>query len=176
MNTKPMQHHPAADLFPLLKGDDFESLKRSIAEQGLLTPIVLCDGKILDGRNRYYACDALGVEVRTENYDGDSPVAHVWALNGERRHLTKSQRAAIAVEMLPEEVRQPGRRGVVPALHIPDEGLNFASVVSQLERDLILRCLEKTGGNKRQAARLLNLSRTTLIDKLHRLNVAHTAA
>ena len=45
------------------------------------------------------------------------------------------------------------------------------SIVSQLERELILRCLEKTGGNKRQAAKLLNLSRTTLIDKLHRLNV-----
>ncbi len=38
-------------------------------------------------------------------------------------------------------------------------------------RDLIMRCLEKTGGNKRQAARLLQLSRTTLIDKLQRLNV-----
>ena len=45
-------------------------------------------------------------------------------------------------------------------------------MVSSLERDLILRCLEKTGGNKRQAARLLQLSRTTLIDKLHRLNLA----
>ena len=54
---------------------------------------------------------------------------------------------------------------------IPDEGINLVSIVSQLERELILRCLEKTGGNKRQAAKLLNLSRTTLIDKLHRLNV-----
>ncbi len=53
---------------------------------------------------------------------------------------------------------------------IPDEGINFTSVVSQLERELIVRCLEKTGGNKRQAARLLRLSRTTLIDKVHRLN------
>jgi DNA-binding NtrC family response regulator len=44
--------------------------------------------------------------------------------------------------------------------------------VSQLERELIFRCLEKTGGNKRQAARLLNLSRTTLIDKLNRLQGA----
>ena len=34
-----------------------------------------------------------------------------------------------------------------------------------------LGCLEKMGGNKRQAARLLQLSRTTLIDKLHRLNL-----
>ena len=65
---------------------------------------------------------------------------------------------------------------MVPPVTIPDEGINFASVVSQLERELILRCLEKTGGNKRQAARLLNLSRTTLIDKLQRLNVASDAA
>ena len=60
---------------------------------------------------------------------------------------------------------------VVPTVAIPDEGINFTSVVSQLERDLILRVLEKTRGNKRQAARLLNLSRTTFIDKLQRLNL-----
>ena len=60
---------------------------------------------------------------------------------------------------------------LVPTVAIPDEGSNFTSLVSQLERELILRCLEKTGGNKRQAARLLNLSRTTFIDKLHRLNL-----
>ena len=65
---------------------------------------------------------------------------------------------------------------MVPPVMIPDEGINFVSVVSQLERELILRCLEKTGGNKRQAARLLNLSRTTLIDKLQRLNVASEVA
>ena len=63
-------------------------------------------------------------------------------------------------------------RLLLPTVAIPDEGINFTQVVSQLERDLILRCLEKTGGNKRQAARLLNLSRTTFIDKLQRLNVA----
>ena len=63
----------------------------------------------------------------------------------------------------------PGRTDVMSTVTIPDEGLNFTSVVSQLERELILRSLEKTGGNKRRAARLLNLSRTTLIDKLQRL-------
>ena len=64
----------------------------------------------------------------------------------------------------------------MPDVNIPDEGLNFTSVVSQLERELILRCLQKTGGNKRQAARLLQLSRTTFIDKMQRLNVAPGAA
>jgi DNA-binding NtrC family response regulator len=82
----------------------------------------------------------------------------------------------IRAEALPEDVRRPGADDFHPGITIPDEGLDFSSVVSQLERDLILRCLEKTGGNKRQAARLLNLSRTTFIDKLQRLQVEAGAA
>jgi DNA-binding NtrC family response regulator len=81
----------------------------------------------------------------------------------------------IGPESLPEEVRTRSGPAVVPTVSIPDEGINFTSVVSQLERELILRCLEKTGGNKRQAARLLSLSRTTFIDKLQRLNVEDVA-
>jgi DNA-binding NtrC family response regulator len=78
----------------------------------------------------------------------------------------------IGASALPEEVRLDAAAPSPQApMTIPDEGINFTSVVSQLERDLIVRCLEKTGGNKRQAARLLNLSRTTFIDKLQRLNV-----
>jgi DNA-binding NtrC family response regulator len=82
----------------------------------------------------------------------------------------------IRLESLPAELREGATTAYVPTLSIPDEGINFTSVVSQLERDLILRCLEKTGGNKRQAARLLSLSRTTFIDKLQRLNVEQGAA
>ena len=86
--------------------------------------------------------------------------------------LTTSE---IGEEALPEEVRSRTMSAPATTVAIPDEGINFTSVVSQLERDLILRCLEKTGGNKRQAARLLNLSRTTFIDKLQRLNVEGAA-
>ena len=66
--------------------------------------------------------------------------------------------------------------GLMPPVTIPDEGVDFTSMVSRLERELILRCLEKTGGNKRQAARLLQLSRTTFIDKLQRLNLDQSAS
>jgi DNA-binding NtrC family response regulator len=76
----------------------------------------------------------------------------------------------IGPEALPEEIHTRSTTSALPSLTIPDEGINFTTVVSDLERDLILRCLEKTGGNKRQAARLLNLSRTTFIDKLQRLS------
>ena len=79
--------------------------------------------------------------------------------------------AEIGPEALPDEIRKPTETGFNAAIAIPDEGIDFSSIVSKLERDLIMRCLEKTGGNKRQAARLLNLSRTTFIDKLQRLNV-----
>ncbi len=84
--------------------------------------------------------------------------------------------AEIGVAQLPEDLRQPFESRTLPSMTIPDEGINFVSVVSQLERDLILRSLEKTGGNKRQAARLLQLSRTTLIDKLRRFKVGGDTA
>ena len=82
----------------------------------------------------------------------------------------------IGPQSLPAEVRERAGSMLMPTVAIPDEGINFTSVVSQLERELILRCLEKTGGNKRQAARLLHLSRTTFIDKLQRLNLEEGAA
>ena len=94
----------------------------------------------------------------------ENAIEHAVAMAGHDREI----RAAA----LPDEISEPSRKPVMPALTIPDEGIHLTSVVSDLERELILRCLEKTGGNKRQAARLLNLSRTTLIDKLQRLNAA----
>jgi DNA-binding NtrC family response regulator len=91
----------------------------------------------------------------------ENAIEHAVAMSGTEREILPA--------MLPEDIRMPGRQNVLAPVTTPDEGINFTSVVSQLERELILRCLEKTGGNKRQAARLLNLSRTTLIDKLQRL-------
>ena len=65
------------------------------------------------------------------------------------------------------------------AAHMCDPVTPLSEVCPGVPKDLeaiIMRCLEKTGGNKRQAARLLNLSRTTFIDKLHRLNMERGAA
>ena len=57
----------------------------------------------------------------------------------------------------------------------PDDGLDFESYIEAVELSLIRRSLERTQGNKRQAAKLLNLKRTTLIEKLKRLE-PHAAA
>jgi two-component system response regulator AtoC len=77
----------------------------------------------------------------------------------------------IGPEALPEEVRSRASSALVQTVSIPDEGLDFSAIMTQLERELLVRSLEKTGGNKRQAARLLNLSRTTFLDKLQRLGI-----
>ncbi len=94
----------------------------------------------------------------------ENAIEHAVAISGPARDVPASA--------LPAEVTEPPGSLLMPSVAIPDEGLNFQSIVTQLERELLTRCLEKTGGNKRQAARLLQLSRTTLIDKLRRLNIA----
>jgi hypothetical protein len=55
-----LPHHPLAALFPLLDGDEFTALADDIRANGLREPIMLFEGAILDGRNRYRACMAGG--------------------------------------------------------------------------------------------------------------------
>jgi DNA-binding NtrC family response regulator len=59
---------------------------------------------------------------------------------------------------------------VTTSLALPEEGLDLDVFIATIERDLIQRSLERTGGNKGRAARLLNLKRTTLVEKLKRLS------
>ncbi len=109
---------------------------------------------------------------------------HEWP--GNVRHLQNAIESAVVMsgsdreilpESLPDEIVHPvpasaSRPNAVAIPATPDEGINFVSTMSQVERELILTYVRKANGNKRQAARMLRLSRTTLIDKLHRLGVS----
>jgi DNA-binding NtrC family response regulator len=83
----------------------------------------------------------------------------------------------VKLEHLPEEIRnqtslfQIGLGASLLPNSIPDEGIDLSEVVSQIERELLLQTLDKTGGNKMQAAKLLNMKRTTLVEKIKRLNI-----
>ncbi len=72
---------------------------------------------------------------------------------------------------LPAEVQKTSANLFLSEIYIPDEGVNFNTEVSNVEKELIIQSLRKSGGNKKQAAKLLNLKRTTLIEKLKRLNL-----
>lgn len=49
---------------------------------------------------------------------------------------------------------------------LPDTGVDFNALVEGFENSLIVQALERTNGNKKAAARLLNLNRTTLVEKI----------
>lgn len=135
MQYKTLSAHPAAELFPLLDGEAFESFKKDIAENGLLEPIWLYDEQILDGRNRYRACTELGIEPQFRQYTGASPLSFVWSINVERRHLTKSQHAAIGVEMLPlfqEEAKKRMLAGVPDPTRNSEEGSQTGEAAAQV--------------------------------------------
>ena len=91
----------------------------------------------------------------------ENAVEHAVALSGNEVEVQPAQ--------LPPEVIEAKESLMLPSMAIPEDGINLTAVLSKIEHELINRCLEKTGGNKRQAAKLLHLSRTTLIDKLNRL-------
>jgi len=88
---------------------------------------------------------------------------------------------AIRLRDLPEEIRGGAASGITPSLAagrtgedrqtIPDEGLNFQAVVTEVERELLLQSLNQSGGNKMRAAKLLNMKRTTFVEKLKRLRI-----
>ena len=89
--------HPAAELFPLMKGPEFGLLVEDIDAHGLREPIVMYQGLVLDGRNRLRASEIAKVEPRFVEWDGiGSPLTFVLSRNLHRRHLNEGQRAVIA--------------------------------------------------------------------------------
>jgi len=93
--------HPLADIFPLMNGMEFEQLKASVTESGgPREPIVIYEGKILDGRNRARACEAVGIQPQYIRLPCDAdPVTFVIDKNLRRRHLNESQRAMAAARL-----------------------------------------------------------------------------
>ncbi|WP_341809389.1 hypothetical protein WMO32_01760 [Xanthomonas oryzae pv. oryzicola] len=87
--------HPLCTLFPPLAEAEFDTLREDIAANGLRLPIVLLDGRILDGSNRYRACVEAGVEPTFTEFTGGNIVSFVLSSNLHRRHLSAGQQAAI---------------------------------------------------------------------------------
>jgi DNA-binding NtrC family response regulator len=87
----------------------------------------------------------------------------------ERAFALSAGRKQIELSDLPPEVQQAQELALSSAITLPADGLDLERFVGGIERELIQRSLERTGGNKGQAAKLLNLKRTTLVEKLKRI-------
>jgi DNA-binding NtrC family response regulator len=87
----------------------------------------------------------------------------------ERALAFGGSRGQIEAADLPPEVAGAEPPSVNASLALPENGVDLDAFVANIERELIQRSLERTGGNKGQAAKLLNLKRTTLVEKLKRM-------
>ena len=127
-----LSFHPYADLFPLIEGSEFAELVADIKANDLRERIVVLDGAILDGRNRYRAALAAGLIddddgpdrakyfVRfVSSVDGD-PLAYVISKNLKRRHLNESQRAMVAARLANLGEGRPSETAQISAVSQPD--------------------------------------------------------
>ena len=95
-----LTQHFLSSSYPSMSDDEFQSLKDSISEIGVQSPIVIFEGQVIDGWNRYKASLELDMPCPSVAFDTDiNPVDFVKAMNDARRHLTASQRAIAAVSI-----------------------------------------------------------------------------
>jgi len=102
---RPENWHPAANMLPLMSASEikeFEGLVSNMKIAGLMNPITLCEGKVLDGRNRLLACVELGITPRFVDWggSGSTPAEWVVAQNVSRRNLTASQKAVASLYII----------------------------------------------------------------------------
>ncbi len=96
-------------------------------ENGLREKIWMLEGKILDGRNRFEACQKMGVQPEYREYTGNNPIGFVVSMNIHRRHLDKSQLAVIALDIEKIEAerakeRQGARTDISAKVHESSDG------------------------------------------------------
>ena len=134
--------------------------------------------------------EAKTTESKTETKSDSKPsdeaaklLKEVMALNGADRYFDAgtlfgdTEKASLFSPDAYREIQNRDSLNLVPLIEIPEEGINFQDVVTDMERELILQSLRKTNGNKKLAAKLLNLKRTTLIEKIKRIGlVEHMVA
>jgi len=109
--SEELKFHPLTDLFPLIEGDEFDALVADINTNRLRDEIILYEGMILDGRNRYRALRTLGLDPEQirdrlcvtkdcidEHHGG--PAAYVISANIHRRHLTTEQKRELITKLI----------------------------------------------------------------------------
>ena len=84
--------------------------------------------------------------------------------------VVMKENGVVTIDDLPSKIRKQKReQPATSEVDLPEEGVDFNKMLIAYERELILKALDKCGGVKNKAAKMLNLKRTTLVEKLKRL-------
>ena len=162
-----MQSHRAAEIFPKMAGADFEALVDDIRQYGQREPIVVHDGLILDGRNRYQACLQLGIEPLTAEWDGTgTPEAFVISMNIHRRHLGSGQRAMTAKRLATlshgqkkadAQICASSQAEAAELLNVSRRSVQHAAVVQEKAAPELVEAVDRGDIPVSTAAELVNL-------------------
>lgn len=122
----PLRAHPAAAIFPRMTSAELQRLADDIGAKGLLHPVVVHNGLVLDGRSRLEACRMAGVKPVYVEWSGEgSPIDYVISANLMRRQVNTRQRAICAARSVPffaAEARERMLRGKADPLANSPEG------------------------------------------------------
>ena len=137
-----LEPHPFSEMFLQISKEDFYKLAGDIKVNGLHHPIVRYQGKILDGNNRYRACELLKIAPKfAPDFTGDDAHArnYVISANIHRRHLNADQRRDILAALLKADPTQSNRQ-IADAAKVDHktvgdvrEGLEATGEIPQLE-------------------------------------------
>jgi len=145
--------HPLAGLFPLdtnLVDEIAAELRRTRQAPG---PVMLYEGKILDGRHRYLACLKVGIEPFFRHFTGKDPCAFVIRHNITRRHLTDEQRADIAAKLATRPAGRPAEIGAKRSNYPPGKTQQEAADLLNVSVDQVKRAKARQAGRQRKAGK-----------------------
>lgn len=146
--------HPVAALFPFIEGEAFREFVEDIRENGQREPVVLdASGRLLDGRNRARACQALGIDVKETRYSGDDAESWIISHNVHRRHLTTAQRAMVAgrladmrsgerTDLVQNETRSTSLASAASALDVSRASAAKAKAIVNSGDDELIKAVE----------------------------------
>lgn len=194
MSTKPKfpgmpPAHPAADFFSLHEGEPLHILAERIKLNGLLEPIVMLDGLILDGRRRWRACIMAGVEpITMDFYDRPesatiSPADWVWDKNFARRQLGLGEQAIAAArykQYLRDHPNGERLADVGPKAGVAKTTLDKAEKVLAKAEPEVVAAVESGEVSLNDAAKIVDekpkVQRSAVKDVMDRLEKTATAS
>jgi len=192
--------HPLAELFPIIQSHDLKELAADIKANGQQVPIILLEHngepKILDGRNRMRACLKAEVEPITKSWEELKkemaqaagtmekisaleklqPLDWIVSMNLKRRHLSDTQREAVAAEIVVMREAQEKEAALASELDLDSDGKpKVTAESSEQERvDDASKTLNVKGRNVRKAVKVAKEGSDEL-KKAHKAGTIKTA-
>lgn len=164
-NPQKLSFHPFLTIFPEMGKVAFDEFVADIRDHGIREAIWTHKNQIIDGRNRWLACEQLVLPCPTREYVGDEKdlLAFVISQNLHRRQLDASQRAMVAARIA--TMRQGARTDLQPRPNLAEVSIQDAG-----------KLLNVSTGNVKSAKRVIAKAEPEIVKAVEQGKLAVSAA